>query len=89
MRTKFLDYDARRTPKTEHHCIRCQKDLKPGQPVRWIHCVNGGMFVLHPDDESSYVSDAGDMGCWPIGNDCARILGIDWTHPDHGTEPAK
>lgn len=81
LRTKFVDYDARRNPQSDRHCVRCQKDLKPSQKVRWVHCVNGGLYALHPEDEKLYVSDAGEMGWFPIGEDCARILGLEWTHP--------
>lgn len=80
LRTKFVDYDARRDPKTNHFCVACQKDLKPGVPYREVHLVNGGPFALHPEDEPKYESDSGEMGMWPIGNDCARKLGLEWTH---------
>lgn len=35
-RTVFLDYDARRTPKTKRFCVKCQKDSEP--------------LVVHPSD---------------------------------------
>lgn len=78
-RTKFLDFDARRDPKTDHWCCRCQKDIKPGQAHRMVHLVDGGAFVLHPDDEAIYTPDAGDCGGHPIGSDCARKLGLEWS----------
>lgn len=80
-RTKFLDYDARREPKTDHYCVKCQRDIKPGSQFRMVHIVDGGGFVLHPEDESAYASDAGDMYFFPIGTDCARQLGLEWTTP--------
>jgi len=80
-RTKYIDPDYRRDPKTDHFCCRCQKDIKPGSPFRMVHCVDGGMSALHPDDEANYVTDAGDMGCFPIGMDCARKIGLEWSHP--------
>lgn len=81
VRTKFLDYDARRDPKTNRFCIRCQKDLKPGTPSRMVHVINGGSHILHPRDEAIYVSDRGDMGGFEIGPECARIVGLEWSVP--------
>ena len=79
-RTKFIDYDANYSrAKTDFICIACQHDLNPKR-ARFVHCVNGGPFALHPDDESKYVPDRGDMGCFPIGPDCAKKLGLEWTH---------
>lgn len=80
-RTKFTEFDGRRDPKTDVWCCVCQKDLKPGQPRRAVHLVEGGAFALHPEDEAIYVPDGGDMGAFPIGSDCARRLGLEWTHP--------
>jgi hypothetical protein len=84
LRTKFIDYDARRKSKTDYYyCVCCQKDLKPGAKVRWVHCINGGLFALHPEDEKRYVYEpASDMGCFPLGMDCARKLGLEWTFSD-------
>jgi hypothetical protein len=80
-RTKFLDYDARRTPKTDFCCVMCQRDLDPtDRKVRWVHLVDD-VFVLHPADESLYTADARDRGAFPIGPDCAKKLGRAWTHP--------
>lgn len=81
LRIKYMDPDYRRDPKTKHFCCRCQKDIKDGSPYRMVHCVEGGMCALHPGDEDKYVPDAGDMGTHPIGMDCARKIGIEWTSP--------
>lgn len=74
---KFLDYDARHRPKTSLHCVRCQKDIRGS--YRMVHVIWGGSHVLHPSYEPSYVPDAGDMGLHPIGPDCARKLGSEWS----------
>lgn len=88
-RVKYMEGDYRRDPKTEHYCCRCQKDLKPGQPYRVVHLVDGGPCILHPDDDQEYMawSEAhpggqhpGELGCHPIGSDCAKKVGIEWTH---------
>lgn len=81
MQTKYLDQNNRREPRSNFFCVACNKDLRANQPYRRVHLVNGGPFVLHPDCEPSYVADAGDLGSFPIGGDCARKLGLDWTHP--------
>lgn len=73
------DPDFRRNPKTQVFFWRCQKDLKPDQPKRWIHLVGGGNQILHPDSEADYQSNSGDCGCFPVGMDCARRIGIEWT----------
>lgn len=83
-REKYLDINTRREPHTDHFCVACQKDMDPAKPYRSVHVVGGGAFVLHPADEGKYVPDNGDMGWFPIGPDCARKLGLEWT-----TEPKK
>lgn len=80
-RTRFLDYDARRKPKTKHSCVKCQKDLKPGQPFRRVQMQSGEPFVIHPEDQA-FVT--GETAWHPIGEDCARSLGLEWTHPSQG-----
>lgn len=77
-RTKFIDPDFRREPKTQLWCCRCQKDIRGAYRV--VHLVNGGAFALHPGDEGKYAADSGDLGAHPIGPDCARKIGIEWTH---------
>lgn len=73
-----VDPDFRRDPKTDVFCWRCQKDLKPGQSRKWVHIINGGTDLLHPDDEDQYdaiANAATDLGCFPVGMDCARKIG--------------
>lgn len=73
------DPDYRRDPKTPHFCHRCQKDLKPGQPTRWVHVIAGGVRYLHPEDEAAYVDDGGNMNFFPVGLDCAKRIGLEWS----------
>ncbi len=85
-RLRYFDPDYRRAPKTPHYCAACQKDLKRGAPFRAIHVVGGGMEALHPDDEAAHKAahpdgDPGDLNFFPIGSDCARRLGLEWTWP--------
>jgi hypothetical protein len=77
IRKEFIDYDARRKPRTKRSCVRCQKDL-PGKPVRRVY-VTRDMEAVHPDDFGRYLPSDSDFGWLLIGNDCARILGMEWT----------
>ena len=51
-------------------CIVCGKGVKNVRHT--LHVINGGHTALHPDDESLYVSDGGDMYHFPVGPDCLR-----------------
>jgi hypothetical protein len=88
LRTTFLDFDARRDPKTDVWCARCQKDLKPDQKRYKIHLVNGGPYILHPGDEDKYVPDRGDYGWFLLGADCAAKIGLEWVWPTTTTTEA-
>lgn len=70
--------DYRNDPKTKFFCFWCQKDMNPTKPYRMIHLIDGEA-VLHPEDEHAYVSDGGDLEVYPIGSDCAKRLGLEWT----------
>ena len=37
IRKQFIDYDARRKPRTKRFCVKCQKDLSPGKHVRRVY----------------------------------------------------
>ena len=80
-RMKDFPFNAKRDPKTDCYCAICQKDIRPGTSPRFVHLVKGGFKVLHPDDEKLYAPDAGDLGGFPIGPDCARKLGLEWSRP--------
>lgn len=85
-RTQFLDYDARRRPRTNFSCVKCQKDLKPGQKYRRVQMVSGEPFVIHPEDTALVKNETE----WHfIGHDCARRLGLEWTHPPQQQPMAK
>lgn len=75
VRTKFIDYNAHRSPKTDHWCFACQRDLKPGQPFRAVLVIAGAMAV-HP--EGPQPTD-GSEATFALGMDCARKLGLEWT----------
>lgn len=79
-----LDPDYRTDPKTQHFCALCQKDMKtpPGES-QYLHFVDGGSAILAVADEDRYQAlsakqpggqFAGEMGCYPVGPECARKL---------------
>ncbi len=74
MRKKFLDFDARPEPKTDRWCVKCQRDVKPGRPVRIVRVLNAQ--ILHPDD-------AGEVGeDFLVGLNCAGKIGLEWSRPE-------
>ncbi len=77
-RRQYLDYDSRRNPRTSFSCVKCQKDLKPGQAFRRVQMPSGEPFVIHPEDQA-LVTEPTDWHF--IGPDCAKALGLEWTHP--------
>lgn len=86
---KFIDFDARRDPKTSHYCVACQRDLDPTKPsssLRLVHVDGAAPHAVAVADVP--LLDAGileigprdhDYGRIAIGNDCARKLGPGWT----------
>jgi hypothetical protein len=58
-----------------------QKDLDPSKLVRRVY-VTCDMEAVHPDDLGRYLPSDCDFGWVLIGNDCARILGMEWTLPE-------
>ena len=62
-------------------CTTCGKVMLPGKPRFYVHSIDGGASVLHPDSEADYaalgakLTDSSDMGFWPVGPECARKFG--------------
>ncbi len=74
-----IDPDYRTEPKTKVYCARCQKDLKEGQPRRILCLIESGMSVLHPLDQVRYVEAGLPVEHHPVGMDCARKIGLEWS----------
>ncbi len=52
-------------------CAVCGRALD--ESTMWaVHVIDGGTHVLHPNDESTYIPDDGDMGCHMLGPECRR-----------------
>ena len=49
-------------------CVQCGR--KVGADAWYVEVVNGGDIRLQ--DGSEAVRDAGYMGCYPVGNECAK-----------------
>ena len=76
MRTIFLDYDARRNPKTRGYCAMCQRDIGVGASARVVRIRVSDMHILHPEDAGL----EGDVGL--LGHDCAKKIGLEWSVPE-------
>lgn len=49
-------------------CVQCGR--KVGADAWHVEMINGGEIRLQDGTEA--VQDAGYMGCWPVGNECAK-----------------
>lgn len=86
-RTTPIDPDFRRDPKTVRYCGRCQRDLVDGQPYRLVMYELDRYEAIHSDDweaaEQDIVSRRLQRGkavlIEPVGMDCARRIGLEFT----------
>ena len=88
IRRKWMDPDFRRDPKTGRFCLICQRDLKDGQPHRRVMYELDRYEAIHSEDweqaerqipptRPQYGHDS--VLIHPIGMDCARRLGLEWS----------
>ena len=57
----------------DNPCAACGKQMNG---KRWAgHVIDGGGKVIHPDDESQYVPDGGEMGFHFVGPECRKKFG--------------
>jgi hypothetical protein len=81
-RTKPLDPDFRRDPKTDCFCALCQKDIK-GEPRFYAHMIYGCFEAVHPQDReiaNATLDDTENFGLLPVGPDCAKAIGRDFVY---------
>ena len=79
--------DHRKWSKSEVWCCHCGKTLRPGQRRRYVHVIFGGATILHPGDEAQFAEgityfgggNGDDLGFHPVGLDCAKRIGLEWT----------
>ena len=86
MRTKWMDPDFRREPKTARYCVICQRDLAPERECREVRFEVDVMEAIHPEDwKAAEVEINARRTCSNpfqrglVGMDCARRLGLEWT----------
>ena len=86
-RTKYLDPDFRKNPKTDSYCIICQRDLKDGQSARLI-CYELDVYdAIHVDDWEEAADEIKarraphleSVVYGFIGGNCAKKLGLDFS----------
>lgn len=79
--------DYRRDPKTKHYCHFCQKDMVPEKPYREVFAFyfDGAPCVVNLEDAVKAPPPGG--GWLPVGNDCAKVIGLEWSRP-HAPEAA-
>jgi hypothetical protein len=59
----------------ETECALCGKPCKKPWPFSVQVVEGGGRFATEREyNDLDPVDGAGDMGCWPVGSDCARTL---------------
>ena len=75
------DPDYRRQPKTDYFCINCNKTIDPTKPHRLVRVIDKGDSFLHPQDVEGYMLEHGFAALHPMGNDCAKRLGLEWSIP--------
>lgn len=85
-RSQWMDPDFRRDPKTRRFCGLCQRDLAPAQPHRFVLYELDRYEAVHRDDwEAARDQITASRTAHhpvivePIGMDCARRLGLEWS----------
>lgn len=81
IRTKWMDPDFRPRPKTDCFCRICQRDLKPGQKRRYVLFFENHFEAVHRDDWEAAQAQPGVWNIEPIGSDCAKKIGLEWSRP--------
>jgi hypothetical protein len=55
---------------TDNYCVQCGR--KTGENPWYVEVINGGDIRLQDGTEHDIANDRGYMGCWPVGNECAK-----------------
>lgn len=86
-RTKWIDPDFRRPPKTSLFCVRCERDLNPKKPMRFIAYELDTQSAIHSEDwekagidiKSRRAVHLDSFVVGPVGMECAKKIGIEYT----------
>jgi len=54
------------------YCVQCGR--KVGANPWYVEVIEGGSIRLQNGSEYDVQSDAGYMGCWAVGNECAKAF---------------
>jgi hypothetical protein len=55
---------------TDNYCIQCGR--KVGADAWYVEVIDGGYIRLQDGSKYDVASDAGYMGCYAVGNECAK-----------------
>jgi hypothetical protein len=55
---------------TEDYCVQCGR--KVGANPWFVEVIDGGSIRLQDGTEHDIANDRGYMGCWAVGNECAK-----------------
>jgi len=59
---------------SDYNCIICSRKVRKGNKLM-VHCVNGSPYeIVKVNEPAENIHEAGDMGWWDIGPDCAKKL---------------
>jgi len=53
-------------------CVQCGRLV--GNNPWMVECINGGEIRLQDGTEHDIANDRGYMGCWAVGNECAKAF---------------
>lgn len=92
IRTKYIDPDFRRQPKTNLYCVVCQRDINPNSKWRQIMYELDKYEAVHVDDwlvaeadiKSRRASHLDAVVFDTIGPDCAKKIGLEFSKPNGG-----
>lgn len=54
----------------DDYCVQCGR--KMGKNGWFVEIINGGEIRMQDGTEHNIANDAGYMGCWPVGSECAK-----------------
>jgi len=55
-------------------CILCGKPTSYNGASLGVWVSEGGAAIVHPDDYATYPHDGGDMGWFPVGASCIKVV---------------
>ena len=56
----------------DDYCVQCGR--KVGKSSWWVEIIEGGEIRQQDGTEYDTAKDAGYMGCWAVGSECAKLF---------------